>query len=194
MEQERDCCVASSIEASRHVAGLDDTNPPLRLPHAFQLPPTPTEVPSRGHSIHFHDFSSASSTSLHAVQSCQSTTGHLTLHSYRRYLSHQDDIVIPDGLIGRTLRRKAGASNLNQTRSYRDSSLSSFSPSSSAPSSPPPLSFSQSVTSQQGGQEPEDLHGSVCKFPLILSNDRRNIAHLCSFVFSLSRRAVRGAP
>lgn len=55
MEQEGDCCVASSIKTARDVAGFDNSNPLLRFPHTFPLPPTTTPAPSWGLSFHAHN-------------------------------------------------------------------------------------------------------------------------------------------
>jgi hypothetical protein len=84
-------------------------------------------------------------------------SGQLSLHDYRKFLSQPDSIDLPVELRGRTLKRKAATSNLNQARIRQDSSFSLSSPLSSAPSSPPPLSFSQSVItlqSENGSQDP----------------------------------------
>ncbi|KAN0083686.1 hypothetical protein V8E54_002774 [Elaphomyces granulatus] len=100
---------------------------------------------------------------VQAAQPCQGYAGHLSLHEYRKYLSQPDDSTTSSELRGRTLKRKAGTSNLSQARGRRDFSSSiSSSFSSVPPSSPPPLSFSQSlqsVTSNVSDPEPEILAG-----------------------------------
>ncbi|OXV07482.1 hypothetical protein Egran_04753, partial [Elaphomyces granulatus] len=100
--------------------------------------------------------------SVQAAQPCQGYAGHLSLHEYRKYLSQPDDSTTSSELRGRTLKRKAGTLNLSQARGRRDFSLSISSFSSVPPSSPPPLSFSQSlqsVTSNVSDPEPEILAG-----------------------------------
>lgn len=100
---------------------------------------------------------------VQAAQPCQGYAGHLSLHEYRKYLSQPDDSTTSSELRGRTLKRKAGTLNLSQARGRRDFSSSiSSSFSSVPPSSPPPLSFSQSlqsVTSNVSDPEPEILAG-----------------------------------
>lgn len=87
--------------------------------------------------------------------------GHLSLHEYRKYLSQEDDIKMPLSPPSRTLKRKQAAVNLlriktqtqTQTQTqyqYHDFGFHLRSPVSSAPSSPPPLSSSQSVISLHG--------------------------------------------
>ncbi|KAL1988339.1 hypothetical protein VTN96DRAFT_10022 [Rasamsonia emersonii] len=82
--------------------------------------------------------------------------GHLSLHDYRKFLSQPEGIDLPDELKGRTLRRKPAASNLNQARTRQEFWFSLSSPLSSAPSSPPPLSYSQSVITLQSDNETQD--------------------------------------
>jgi hypothetical protein len=78
-----------------------------------------------------------------------SPTGQLSLHTYRKFLSQEDDIKMSFSPPPRTLKRKQAALNLFQAQSY-DYAPNLQSPVSSAPSSPPPLSFSQSVISLPG--------------------------------------------
>lgn len=89
-------------------------------------------------------------------------TGQLSLHDYRKLLSQQDDgIQTPLSPPPRLLKRKQAAVNLCQAQQYQHHyyhhpDFAAFhynhlqSPVSSAPSSPPPLSFSQSVISLHG--------------------------------------------
>ncbi|KAJ9223673.1 hypothetical protein DTO169C6_4025 [Paecilomyces variotii] len=105
----------------------------------------------------------------------RSYSGSLSLHEYRKNLSQQDNTAIPDTSRGRTLKRKAGVLNLNQTRAWTDFSLSSspISPISSAPSSPPPLSFSQSLVSVISHNSDKDIANIFPTFsPSSFSNSR----------------------
>ncbi|OKL61326.1 hypothetical protein UA08_03747 [Talaromyces atroroseus] len=77
-----------------------------------------------------------------------SPTGQLSLHDYRKFLSQEDDIKLPPPP-PRKLKRKPAAVNLFQAQCH-DYAFNLQSPVSSAPSSPPPLSFSQSVISLPG--------------------------------------------
>lgn len=76
------------------------------------------------------------------------SSGQLSLHEYRKYLSQDSTKMSPTPRP--RLKRKPAALNLCQ-RPHHDFGFQLLSPASSAPSSPPPLSFSQSVISLPGG-------------------------------------------
>lgn len=128
-------------------------------------------------------------TVVEAAQPCQGYTGNLSLHEYRKYLSQPDDTTASSELRGRTLKRKAGTLNLSQARGRRDFSSSLSSSYSSAPSSPPPLSFShslQSVISNVSDPEPEIFSHSG-------QTSSRSISRISSPV-SLGRRSDFSLP
>lgn len=81
----------------------------------------------------------------------------LSLRNYRSKSFFPDkECLVSDGHGGKKLKRKNGASNLNQTPA---SSVS-------ATSSPPPLSpsYSMSVMSQRSEQDPDGREGFLCMF------------------------------
>ncbi|CRG87748.1 hypothetical protein PISL3812_04768 [Talaromyces islandicus] len=99
--------------------------------------------------------------------------GQLSLHDYRKFLSQSNDIITMDAEPSRrTLKRKPATINLNQAKPQQqvprhDFVLNLYSPVSSAPSSPPPLSFCQSVVTLHG-----DLPTPVSPSPLPSSTIR----------------------
>jgi hypothetical protein len=84
------------------------------------------------------------------------SSGQLSLHEYRKFLSRQDDTNMSPTSPRPRLKRKPAALNLCQ-RSHHDLGFQLQSPVSSAPSSPPPLSFSQSVISLPSGDLPTPI-------------------------------------
>lgn len=84
------------------------------------------------------------------------SSGQLSLHEYRKFLSRQDSTKMSPTSPRPRLKRKPAALNLCQ-RSHHDLGFQLQSPVSSAPSSPPPLSFSQSVISLPGGDLPTPI-------------------------------------
>lgn len=98
--------------------------------------------------------------------------GQLSLHGYRKFLSQSNDIItMPAEASHRTLKRKPATINLNQAKIHKqprhDFVFNLYSPVSSAPSSPPPLSFCQSVVTLHG-----DLPTPVSPSPLPSSTIR----------------------
>lgn len=83
-------------------------------------------------------------------------SGQLSLHEYRKFLSRQDSTKMSPTSPRPRLKRKPAALNLCQI-SHHDLGFQLLSPVSSAPSSPPPLSFSQSVISLPGGDLPTPI-------------------------------------
>jgi hypothetical protein len=147
-----------SVEISP-VVSLNDS--PLDLP-VYSLPQSPASTVSpKPLNLHSRDPSSTSFNSGHALQSYQSYAGHLSLHDYRKYLSQADGTILSDAPRDRTLRRKPGTLNLSRARGCRDLSLSLSSSMSSAPSSPPPLSFSQSLQSVTFYCSDDDLDSPI---------------------------------
>lgn len=167
MEGEGNCWTAGSMEAPGGIVldgpfGFSPYSPYLHSSSPSQKKGTP-EVCSLSH-IH----PSISPLSVHGTQWSPGYSGSLSIHEYRKHLSQQGHTAILDKPRGRMLKRKAGTLNLNQTRTWTDFSLPS-SPVSSAPSSPPPLSFSQSlvsVISQQSDRDTANIFSPFCKKPL----------------------------
>ncbi|QKX63344.1 uncharacterized protein TRUGW13939_10514, partial [Talaromyces rugulosus] len=96
--------------------------------------------------------------------------GQLSLHNYRKFLSQSNDIItIPAEASRRTLKRKPATINLHQAKIHKQPQhdFLLYSPVSSAPSSPPPLSFCQSVVTLHG-----DLPTPVSPSPLPSSTIR----------------------
>ncbi|KAJ9203143.1 hypothetical protein DTO164E3_2614 [Paecilomyces variotii] len=177
MDGEVSCCAAGSIEASGDVVR---DNPlgfhaySLYSPYSPFLSLSPTEAPSELYCFS-HVHKSTPPSPVHGTQWSSGYSGSLSLHEYRKNLSQQDNTAIPDTSKGRTLKRKAGVLNLNQTRAWTDFSLSSspISPISSAPSSPPPLSFSQSLVSVISHNSDKDIANIFPTFsPSSFSNSR----------------------
>lgn len=83
------------------------------------------------------------------------SSGQLSLHEYRKLLSRQDSPKMSPTSPRPKLKRKPAALNLSQRSHHGLFQLQS--PVSSAPSSPPPLSFSQSVISLPGGELPTPI-------------------------------------
>lgn len=84
------------------------------------------------------------------------TSGQLSLHEYRKIMSQQDSTKVSPTSPRPRLKRKPAALNLCQ-KSHHDLGFQLQSPVSSAPSSPPPLSFSQSVISLPSGDLPTPI-------------------------------------
>lgn len=114
--------------------------------------------------------------------------GHLSLHEYRKFLSQPEGIDLPDELKGRTLRRKPASSNLNPARTRQDFWFPLSSPLSSAPSSPPPLSFSQSVITLQSDNDTQDPATPLGRPPTRLSSQTKQ--PVITSLFTLSRFTV----
>lgn len=183
MDGEASCCTAGSIEASGDVVR---DNPlgfhaySLYSPYSPFLSLSPTEAPSELYCFS-HVHKSTPPSPVHGTQWSSGYSGSLSLHEYRKNLSQQDNTAIPDTSRGRTLKRKAGVLNLNQTRAWTDFSLSSspISPISSAPSSPPPLSFSQSlvsVISHNSDKDIANIFPTFCKEYLLLHSKKTQVS------------------
>lgn len=183
MDGEVSCCAAGSIEASGDVVR---DNPlgfhaySLYSPYSPCLSLSPTEAPSELYCFS-HVHKSTPPSPVHGTQWSSGYSGSLSLHEYRKNLSQQDNTAIPDTSRGRTLKRKAGVLNLNQTRAWTDFSLSSspISPISSAPSSPPPLSFSQSlvsVISHNSDKDIANIFPTFCKEYLLLHSKKTQVS------------------
>lgn len=84
------------------------------------------------------------------------SSGQLSLHEYRKFLSRQDNSKMSPTSPRPRLKRKPAALDLCQ-KSHHDLGFQLQSPVSSAPSSPPPLSFSKSVISLPGGDLPTPI-------------------------------------
>jgi hypothetical protein len=169
------CVVAERIDIAQ-IVSLNDS--PLGCPiYSFSQSPTSIAVLAESQDLHLRDPSLTPFIPGHAPQACQIHAGHLSLHDYRKYLSQPDDTVIPDVLRGRTLKRKTGAMNLSQAPGCRDLSLSLSSYVSSAPSSPPPLSFSQSAISYRSDEDLDSpvnpSHGAPSVIPSPLLSQRQ---------------------
>jgi hypothetical protein len=139
----------------------------------LSLPATPVSATHQSPYFHHSNSSLASVTGVsYRISNSKTPPGRLSLHHYRKILSKEDSTEPPDELKGRSLKRKAATQNLNPAKSSQDyfyfSSVSS--PTSSAPSSPPPLSFSQSLQSFSTypiGQDFEQPPSSVSFNPSI---------------------------
>ncbi|GAD92975.1 conserved hypothetical protein [Paecilomyces variotii No. 5] len=174
MDAEGSWWAAGSVEASGDVvlgSSLDFPAYSLYSPYShYPSLSTATEPPELYCFSHVH--SSVPSSPVHGSQWSSGYPGSLSLHEYRKNLSQPDTTVSPDIRRGRTLKRKAGTLNLSQTRTFTDFSLSS-SPVSSAPSSPPPLSFSQSLVSVISHNSDKDIANIFPAFSAVsLSNSR----------------------
>lgn len=104
-----------------------------------------------------------------SIPRIQPQPGTLSLHTYRQHLSQSDSPPTPSLDMSGTkkLKRKHGALNLNQTPTHPLSS--------SAASSPPPLSpsYSPSAVSQRSEREAEGLEWFMCMFSTDWERDER---------------------
>lgn len=121
--------------------------------------------------------------------------GQLSLHNYRKFLSQSNDIITMSAepsQCRRTLKRKPATINLNQAKLLQkqpqhDALFNLYSPVSSAPSSPPPLSFCQSVVTLHG-----DLPTPVSPSPLP-SSTVRSFSRPSSVARSSASQRIVGA-
>lgn len=120
--------------------------------------------------------------------------GQLSLHDYRKFLSQSNDIItMATEPSRRTLKRKPATINLNQVKLLKqppphDFASNLYSPVSSAPSSPPPLSFCQSVVTLHG-----DLPTPVSPSPLP-SSTIRSFSRPSSVARSSASQRIVGSP
>lgn len=192
MDAEGSWCTVRSVEASGDVVLGSSLGFPaytLYSPYS-RCPPFSTAKESPELYCFSHVHSSGPSSPVHGSQWSSGYPGSLSLHEYRKNLSQSDNTVAPDIRRGRTLKRKPGALDLSQIRKCTDFSLTS-SPVSSAPSSPPPLSFSQSlvsVISHSSDKDIANIFPSFCKkYPLEHLNQTKCLIHAAALSLSNTR-------